>query len=122
MDYESALKYDERSYLEYYFSLIKTKHDLIFTFFYNKDYNSKIIKIDLFFVNFVMNYTVNALFFSDDTMHKIYEEKGKFQFLYQLPQIIYSSIISSVLNTLLKLLALSEGDILKSKRKKVRKN
>ena len=63
MDYESALKYDERSYLEYYFSLIKTKHDLIFTFFYNKDYNSKIIKIDLFFVNFVMNYTVNALFF-----------------------------------------------------------
>ena len=42
MDYESALKYDERSYLESYFSLIKTKHDSIFTFFYNKDYNSKI--------------------------------------------------------------------------------
>ena len=118
MDYESALKYDERSYLEYYFSLIKTKHDLIFTFFYNKDYNSKIIKIDLFFVNFVMNYTINALFFSDDTMHKIYEEKGKFQLLYQLPQIIYSSIIFSVLTALLQLLALSEEGILDFKHNK----
>ena len=33
------------------------------------------IKIDLFFVSFVMNYTVNAFFFNDDTMHKIYEDK-----------------------------------------------
>ena len=115
LNYKSALKYDQRSYCEYYFSLLKTKHDLIFTFCYNDDYNSKIIKIDLFFINFVMNYTINALFFNDDTMHKIYEEKGKFQFLYQLPQIIYSSIISQILNWLLQLLALSEDLILEFK-------
>ena len=112
MNYEFALKCDNRSYFEYYFSLIKTKHELIFTFCYNKDYNSRIIKIDLFFINFVMNYTINALFFNDDTMHKIYEEKGKFQFLYQLPQIIYSSIISQILNSLFQLLALSEDLII----------
>ena len=62
-----------------------------------------------------MNYTINALFFNDDTMHKIYEEKGKFQFLYQLPQIIYSSIISQILNWLFQLLALSEDLILEFK-------
>ena len=112
LNYEFALKCDNRSYFEYYFSLIKTKHELIFTFCYNKDYNSRIIKIDLFFINFVMNYTINALFFNDDTMHKIYEEKGKFQFLYQLPQIIYSSIISQILNSLFQLLALSEDLII----------
>ena len=115
MNYEFALKCDNRSYFEYYFSLIKTKHELIFTFCYNKDYNSRIIKIDLFFINFVMNYTINALFFNDDTMHKIYEEKGKFQFLYQLPQIIYSSIISQILNSLFQLLALSEDLIIEFK-------
>ena len=59
-----------------------------------------------------MNFTINALFFNDDTMHKIYEEKGKFQFLYQLPQIIYSSIISQILNSLFQLLALSEDLII----------
>ena len=118
LNYRLALRYDKRSYCQYYFSLIRTKHSLIFSFCYNNDYNSKIIKIDLFFVSFVMNYTVNALFFNDDTMHKIYEDKGKFQFLYQLPQILYSTIISSVINSLLQLLALSEEGILQFKRNK----
>ena len=118
LKYEKALIYDNRNFCGYYLSLIKTKHDLIFSFCYNEDYNSKIIKIDLFFINFVMNFAVNALFFTDDSMHKIYEEQGKFQFLYQLPQIIYSSIISMGLNYLLQLLALSEEGILEFKRNK----
>ena len=65
-----------------------------------------------------MNITINALFFSDDTMHKIYEEKGKFPFLYQLPQMIYSSIISQILNSILQLLALSDEVILEFKNNK----
>ena len=65
---------------------------------------------------------MNALFFNDNTMHKIYEDKGKFQFIYQLPQIICSSIISIIFNTLLKLLALSEIDILILKSKKENKD
>ena len=119
LNYELALKYDLRNYCEYYFSLIRTKHDLVFAFCYNNDYNSKIIKIDLFFINFVMNFTINALFFNDDTMHKIYEEKGKFEILYQLPQIIYSTIISQIFNSLLQLLALSDDLILIFKHKKI---
>jgi len=122
MEYKLALKYDNRTYLEYYCSLIKTKNNFIFSFFYNNDYNSKIIKIDLFFIGFTIDFTVNALFFNDNTMHKIYEDKGKFQFMYQLPQIIYSSIISIIFNTLLKLLALSENDILTLKSKKEKKD
>ena len=90
LKYELALKFDKRSYFEYYLSLIKTKHPFVFSFCYNKDYNSKIIKIDLFFISFILNYEINALFFSDDTMHKIYEDKGSFNFVYQLPQIVYS--------------------------------
>ena len=40
MDFLLALKYDKRKYCEYYSSLIKKKHNLIFSFFYN-DYNPK---------------------------------------------------------------------------------
>ena len=116
--YEYAIKFDDRSFCEYYISLIQTKHALIFSFYYNNDYNSKIMKIDLFFVNFVINYTINALFFTDKTLHQIYEDKGKYKILYQLPQIIYSTIISSILNTLLKLFALSENSILDFKKNK----
>ena len=118
LDYDLALKYDNRAYCQYYISLLKTKHIFIFTFFNNKDYNSKIIKIDLFLINFSIVYAVNALFFNDDTMHKIYEDKGSYNFTYQLPQIIYSSLISGVLNVFFKFLALSESDILKFKKLK----
>ena len=112
------LQYDKRSYCQYYISLLKTKHIFIFSFCYNKDYNSKIIKIDLFFIGFTIYYTVNALFYNDDTMHNIYVSKGSFDIEYQFPKIIYSSLISMVLNTILKLLALSNSGIVEFKQNK----
>ena len=122
LPYQSALKFDKRTYCEYYISLLKTKHIIIFSFCNNKDYNSKIIKIDLFFISFILSYTVNALFFNDSTMHKIYEDQGSYNFIYQLPQIIYSSLISIILDVPLKLLALSEDNILELKKEKGKKN
>ena len=63
-------------------------------------------------------YTVNALFFEDDTMHKIYKSKGSFNLEYQIPIIIYSTLISVVLNTLLGMLALSNNAIIDFKNNK----
>ena len=74
--------------------LIKIKHLLIFSFFRVKDYNSKIIKIFIFFFTFAMNLTVSAMFYSDSTMHKIYVDDGAFDFTYQLPQMVYSLILN----------------------------
>ena len=112
LSYDLAIQYDKRSYWEYYISLLKTKHSLIFSLFNNNDYNSKIIKIDLFFIGFAIYYIVNALFYDDDTMNKIYESKGKFDLEVQIPIIIYSSLISIILNTVLSLLALSNDAII----------
>ena len=112
LPYEDAKLYDKRTFFQYYISLIKTKHILMFSFFYSKDYNSRIIKIYLFLFSFAMHCTVNALFFNDSTLHKIYEDGGAFNFIYQIPQIIYSSILSVVLNIILKSLALSEKAVL----------
>ena len=120
--YKQALKYDKRNYIQYYCSLLKTKYILIFTFYTSNDYNSKIIKIDLFFVGFVANYSINALFFNDETMHKIYEDHGVFDILYQLPQIIYSYLISYIFDYLFNLLALSEDDIVEFKKIKKKEN
>ena len=123
LSYKLALKFDKRTFCSYYLSLIRTKHVLIFSFYNNKkDYNSQIIKINLFFVGFITDLFINALFFNDDTMHKIYEEEGDFNFLYQLPQIIYSTLISLVINNLIQMLALSEGNILDFKKNKNKKN
>ena len=120
LEYEFALKCDKRGYCQYYFSLLKSKHALIFTFCNNTDYNSKIIKIDLFIFNFTLFYFVNAIFFTDDTMHKIYKNKGAFDIIGQIPQIIYSSLISMLFSMILEMLALTENIILELKKIKLR--
>ena len=116
--YKEALKNDHRSFGSFYLSLIKLKHLLIFSFFPINDYNSQVVKIDLFFINFAIYFTVNTLFFSDKTMHKIYIDNGDYNILYQFPQILYSSLISGIINGLLKFLSLTGQNIIKLKHAK----
>ena len=118
LSYELALQHDKRTYFEFYLSLLKTKHNFINAFIFNGDYNSKIIKIDLFFIDFASSYIINALFFNDDTMHEIYESKGSFNLNDQLPIAIYSYLISSFINFLLNMFALSNDAIIDFKQNK----
>ena len=115
LSYNLAIQYDKRNYFQYYTSLLKTQHSLISALFNNNDYNSTIIKIDLFFIGFSIEYILNALFYNDDTMHKIYESKGDFDLETQLPIAVYSTIISFILNYLLNYLALSNDAIINFK-------
>ena len=117
LTYKQAIKIDRRTFSQYYISLLKTKHILIFSF-YTNDYNSKIIKITLFLFSFTLLYTVNSLFFQDSTMHKIYEDYGAFDFIYQIPQILYSTIITTVITLIVKNLALIENNIIEIKNDK----
>ena len=104
--------------MDYYISLIKTKHPLISSFIPNNDYNSTSIKICLFFFSFALSLMINSLFFTDETMHKIVQDEGIFNFIYNLPKIIYSTLISIIIDLILKKLALSEDSILKIKKTK----
>ena len=122
LEYEKAIKIDKRTYIQYYFSLLRYKQQIIFTFFTYNDYNSRSIKICTFLFSFSLYFTVNTLFFNDSTMHKIYEDQGKFNFIYQMPQIIYSSLICSVINIIITSLSLSEKIILSLKKYNGRKN
>ena len=121
LPYNLALIYDKRTFCQYYNALLKIKHNLFFSFCYNNDYNSGIIKIDLFFVRFTIFLTINALFFNDDTMHKIYVKKGKYDLETQIPITIYSSLISMILNTPLSLLGLSSERIISFKQIRISK-
>ena len=112
LEYEMACMLDKRTYFQYYWSLLKKKQLILFSFLPANDYNLLSIKISLFLLSFSLYFTINGFFFSDDTMHKIHEDQGKFNIIYQIPQILYSSVISAVINMLLKRLSLSEKNIL----------
>ena len=76
------------------------------------------IKISLLFLSFSLYFTINGFFFIDSTMNKINEDKGEYNFIFQIPQILYSTLVSSIINMILKKLSLSEKQILKIKLEK----
>ena len=118
LNYKNAIKKDKRTYLQYYWSLLKQKHLIIFTFVPMEDYNLYCIKISLFLVTFSLSLTINAFFFDDETMHKIYKNNGNLDFLYQIGQILYSTVFCAVINGILKFLSLSQQQILDIKQQK----
>ena len=112
LEYEIAIELDKRTYFQYYISLIKKKHLILFAFWPNYDYNLTVIKISLLLLAFSLYFTINGFFFSDETMNKINEDKGAFNILLQIPQILYSTLICAVINLILKRLSLTEKQIL----------
>ena len=111
LSYEEAIKSDKRNYYNYYISLLKTKHPIIFYFFDIKDYNSKFIKISLFLLYFSFMFLCNELFFHEFIIHKIYVEEGKYDFSYFIKYIICSFIISRILEIIMRLIFLTERNI-----------
>lgn len=121
MNYKTAIIYDKRKYWAYYLSLLKKKHLIILTFVSNNDYNVFFLKFSLFIISISGYFALNALFFTDSTMQRINADRGKYNFLYQIPQILYSTIISSIMTFILKNLSLSQKELLKIKRESDKK-
>jgi len=115
LSFENALAYDKRTLFQYYFSLLRTKHPIIYLFNTIYDYNSRIIKFSIFLLLFTIIYILNALFYTEDSVHKIYENQGQYELKFFLRQILYSFLISQILFISIKYLSLSEKDILKVK-------
>ena len=118
LDYEQAIILDKRTYWQLYLSLIKKDQLILFTFFRKDDYNLPQIKIILFLVSFAFFFTINGFFFTDESMNNIYEDNGAFNFIYQIPQILYSSIVTTIISMILQKLSISEEKILEMKKEK----
>ena len=118
LSYQEALIIDKRTYFQYYCSLLRKKHIILFTFYPNNDYNLVFIKLSLFLISFSLYMSINGFFFTDNTMHKIMVNNGEFDFIFHIPQILYSTAISAMSNMILKRLSLSELHILSIKQEK----
>ena len=51
---------------------------------------------------------MNVFFFADETMHKMFLDYGKYNFIQQIPQIIYSTAISQLIEIFLCYLSLTD--------------
>ena len=115
MDYQKALIHDKRTYFQYYCSLVRKKQIILFVLINNDDYNLISIKLSLLLISFSLYFTLNGFFFNDNTMHKLYLNNGSYDFIAQIPIICYTTMITTIINIILRTLSLSEKDILKIK-------
>ena len=111
LTYEKAIDLDKRSFTQIYWNKLKSKHLFIYTFFSFNDHNLIYIKISRFFFLICTSMAMNVIFFFDSSMHKIYLDYGKYNFIQQIPQIIYSSIVSLIIEILIGILSYTDKNI-----------
>ena len=113
LSYSEALKYDKRKKSEYYCSLICYKQIILYSILNSVNYTPGIIKKFIIFLAFALHYGINAIFFNDNIMHKIYEDQGSYDILYQLPFACYSALICTlILRIMLETLIITEKNFL----------
>ena len=115
LEYLEAIKYDKRSFMKIYVDTIKREHIILFTFFVCNDYNLLFIKLIRFIILTTTDMAMNVFFFSDESMHKIYLTYGKYDFIQQIEQIFYSTLVSQLMETFLCFLSLTDKHIYKIK-------
>ena len=103
--------FDHRSFFRVYWSLLRREHRIIFTFFVCNDYNLIPVKLSRFIFLLATDMAMNVFFFSDATMHKIFLNYGKYDFIQQIAQILYSSILSQIIEVFLCFLSLTDSKI-----------
>ena len=108
MEYQAALETDKRSFINIYWSILEREHLIIFTFFTRNDHNLIYIKFTRFIFLVCTDMALNVFFFADETMHKMFLDYGKYNFVQQIPQIIYSTIVSQLIELLLCFLSLTD--------------
>ena len=115
LEYIEACEYDKRNFINIYWSLLKREHLIIFTFFIRKDHNITYIKLSRFIFLLCTDMALNVFFFSDDSMHHVYKSYGKYDFLQQISQIIYSTIVTQVIEVFLCYLSMTDKHVYKIK-------
>ena len=105
---EEETKNNKKSFFKIYWSILRMKHIILFTFFVRNDYNIIYIKFERFIFSIATYMALNVFFFADETMHKIHLDYGKYNFLQQIPQLIFSTIASQLIDILARYFGLTE--------------
>jgi surface protein len=95
LPYSKAINEDKRNIIKIYFSFLVQKLDLINIII--SDDRIKIVLYEEFILSLIINFSINALLYSDDVISNKYHNNGKLDFAVSLVVSILSNIITSLL-------------------------
>ena len=102
MDYDDAIRKDNRKFCEFFWDKLKSNQIILNTFFITEPLKPRAIKILLFILNVDLYLFVNALFFNEEYVSQIFNSKEKETFFSFVPRsldrFLYTTIVGVILN------------------------
>ena len=95
---------------------MRTKNLLFFAFIIRNDFNARTIKICFLFLIFGINLTINLLFIDESSLHEFYISKGQLNIIKHLSKILYASLASLFIKSILLATIFTEKNFLKIKK------
>ena len=97
LSYYDAIKRDNRSFLQIFFSEFNLKLEIIQLSFFPKEYSHKSLTLPLYLFDLLLDLTINALLFSDDIISQKYYNNGKLKMVTSNVLSIFSILISNII-------------------------
>ena len=101
MEYDDAIKKDNRKFCEYFFETLQDKQIIANTFFAKDPLKPRSIKIILFVLNIILYFVVNGLFFSEDYASEVYHLEEEETFASFVPRsinrFVYTTVVSLII-------------------------
>ena len=114
MEFGDALKYDKRTFFETFYSMISNKMKIFYTFVKSEPLKPITIKLVIFVLYINLYFIVNALFFSEDYISKVYHLK-KDNFMDFIPRsinrFIYTIAVGAIVEFMIGCLFIEEKKI-----------
>ena len=115
MEYDDAIKYDNRTFCEYYWDRLKDKQIIINTFCNKENLKPITIKIILLLLNIELYFVVNGLFYSEEYISGLFysnEEETFFSFLKRsIERLLYTTVVGVIVESLIEFIFLDENRI-----------
>ena len=115
LDFDSALKLDQRSFCEYYSDKLIEKQILVDTFYTKDNLRPRSIKILLFLLNLNLYFVVNGFFFSDEYISELYFSNEEETFFSYFPRSIgrffYATLVGVVIGFIIDCIFVDEKKV-----------
>jgi hypothetical protein len=115
LDFDSALKLDQRSFCEYYSDKLIEKQILVDTFYTKDNLRPRSIKILLFLLNLNLYFVVNGLFFSEEYISELYFSNEEETFFSYFPRSIgrffYATLVGVVIGFIIDCIFVDEKKV-----------
>ena len=115
MEYDDAIKYDKRTFCEFYIDRLKQKQMILDTFYNKDDIRPLPIKILLLLLNIDLYFVINGLFFSEEYIIQLYHLETEDQFFDFLPRSIgrffYATLVGVIIEIIIDCIFIERNKI-----------